>query len=102
PSDVGAVPTDDVDQLFDLGRRSRRAMRALLAELDEQRWDVPQEIQMGPNKRSITPRTMVAQAVTHEIRHFAQLAAFLRMAGFKTGPHDFLLSAVFEASAPRG
>jgi len=39
---------------------------------------------------------MVAQAVTHEIRHFAQLAAFLRMAGFKTGPHDFLVSAVFE------
>jgi len=97
PSDVGAVPTDDVDALFDLGRRSRQAMRALLAELDEKRWDVPQEIQLGSNKRSVTPKTMAAQSVTHEIRHWAQTAAFLRMAGYKTGPHDFLVSPVFEA-----
>ena len=99
PSDVGAVPADDVDSLFDLGRRSRQAMHALLAELDEQRWDVPQEIQLGTNKRSVTPKTMAAQAVTHEIRHWAQLAAFLRIAGFKTGTHDLLVSQVLEPGA---
>ncbi len=95
-TDPSALPADDVDALFAFGRRSRAALRALLVEFPEDRWDVPQEIQIGPNKRSVTPRTMLVQAVTHEIRHWAQMASYLRMAGRKTGTHDFLVSGVFE------
>jgi len=39
---------------------------------------------------------MVVQSVTHEIRHWAQLATLLRLTGRGTGIHDFLLSGVFE------
>jgi len=35
-------------------------------------------------------------AVTHEIRHWAQVATFLRMSGRKPGPRDFLVSPVLE------
>ena len=95
-TDPSALAADDVDVLFALGRRSRAALRTLVVELPEARWDVPQEIQIGPNKRSVTPRTMVVQAVTHELRHWAQMATYLRMAGHKTGAHDFLVSGIFE------
>jgi len=34
--------------------------------------------------------------LTHEIRHWAQIATYLRIEGRKTGIHDFLLSGVYE------
>ncbi len=95
-TDPASLPADDVDALFALGRRSRQAMRTLLAELPPKAWDIPREIQIGSHQRSVTPKTMILQAVTHEIRHWAQIAAFLRMDGRKTGSHDFLVSGVFE------
>jgi uncharacterized damage-inducible protein DinB len=42
---------------------------------------------------------MIVQAVTHEIRHWAQMATLLRTSGRKTGPHDFLVSGVFDSQA---
>jgi uncharacterized damage-inducible protein DinB len=68
----------------------------LLINFPTERWDVAREVQFGPNKRSIMPRTMAVQSVTHEIRHWAQIATLLRMDGRKTGIHDFLISGVFE------
>ena len=95
-TDTSSVPANDVDALFAFGRQSRQNLRQLLDDFPPARWDVPQEIQIGTNRRAVTPKTMVVQAVTHEIRHWAQAATFLRMAGRKTGPHDFLLSGIFE------
>ncbi len=95
-TDTSTVPAGDVDALFALGRQSRQALRVLLTEYPETAWNVPREIQIGTHTRSVTPRTMVVQAVTHEIRHWAQIAALLRMDGRKSGFHDFLASGVFE------
>ena len=53
-------------------------------------------VQIAGSTRVITPKTMVVQSVTHEIRHWAQLATLLRLAGRRTGTHDFLLSGIFE------
>ena len=39
---------------------------------------------------------MVLEAVTHEIRHWAQVATFLRMSGRRPSPRDFLLSPVVD------
>jgi len=97
--DPSTVAADDVEALFAFGRQSRAALRALLAELPDERWDVPQEIQIGSHKRAVTPKTMIVQAVTHEIRHWAQMATLLRTSGRKTGPHDFLVSGVFDSQA---
>ena len=95
-TDTSTVPANDVDRLFDFGRQSRQRLRQLVDSFPAERWDVPQEYQLGPNKRLITPKTMLVQSVTHEIRHWAQLATLLRLTGRRTGVHDFLLSGVLE------
>jgi len=98
-TDSGAVPADDVEALFAFGHRSRASLRALLAELPAARWDQGQEIQLGKQTRTVTPRKMIVQAVTHEIRHWAQIATLLRIDGRKSGAHDFLVSPVLDPPA---
>jgi uncharacterized damage-inducible protein DinB len=95
-TDTSAVPANDADALFTFGRATRQRLRDLMRDFPTDRWDRGIEIQMGTNKRIVTPKTMVVQSVTHEIRHWAQIAAFLRVAGRKTGSHDFLVSGIFE------
>ena len=95
-SDTSVIPANDVDALFDFGRRSRANLLRLLREFPSERWEKPLEMQIGPSKRVVLPTTMVVQSLTHEIRHWAQLATLLRIAGRKTGPHDFLVSGIFE------
>lgn len=99
-TDGADVATDNVEALFDFGRQSRQNMRYLLLKFPEEALDKPQEIQLGASKRMVTPRTMIVQAVTHEIRHWAQIATLLRINGRKTGPHDFLVSGIFERNVP--
>ncbi len=98
-TDAAPVPADEVEVLFAFGRKSRAALRALVASFPAERWDVPQQVQIGPRARQITPRKMVLQAVTHEIRHWAQAATLLRMSGRKPGTRDVLASPVFEPPA---
>jgi uncharacterized damage-inducible protein DinB len=95
-SDGSTVSADSIESLFTLGRQTRARMRQLLRDFPEDKWDTPRELTFGPHTRTITPRTMAVQAVTHEIRHWAQIASYLRMEGRRTGPHDFLISGVFE------
>jgi len=95
-TDSAGVPANDIEALFAFGRETRESLRALLATFPSERWDVSQVIQIGPHTRSVTPRKMVVQAVTHEIRHWAQVAVFERMSGRKPGPRDFLVSPVFD------
>ena len=95
-TDTSVVPADDVDRLFDFGRQTRQRLRRLVDSLPAETWELPREVEIASQKRRITPKTMLVQSVTHEIRHWAQLATLLRLAGHRTGVHDFLLSGVFE------
>lgn len=95
-TDTSAVPADDVDRLFDFGRQTRQRLRGLVDSFPAERWELPREVEIASHRRRITPKTMLVQSVTHEIRHWAQLATLLRLAGRRTGVHDFLLSGVFE------
>ena len=55
------------------------------------------EMQFSPtNIRIVTPRKMILQTLTHELRHWAQVAAFLRQAGYKPGSHDLIGSPLFD------
>jgi len=98
-SDTSTIPTDEVEALFAFGETSRRALRHLLATFPATEWDASREMQFGKNTRMITPRKMIAQSITHELRHWAQVATFLRLAGFKPGPHDLLASPLFDLPA---
>jgi uncharacterized damage-inducible protein DinB len=98
-TDTSVIPSNDVDALFAFGRQSRESLRRLLRDFPVERWDIPREVQIGPYQLAVTPRAMIVQSVTHEIRHWAQIATFLRLEGRKSGAHDFLISGVFERSA---
>jgi uncharacterized damage-inducible protein DinB len=95
-SDTSGVAAKDIDALFDFGRQSRRNMRALLRDFPAEGWDRPRDVQFGQNKRTLTPRTLLVQSLTHEIRHWAHIAMLVRIEGRKPGMHDFLVSGVFE------
>lgn len=95
-TDTSTVPADNIDRLFEFGRQTRQHLRGLVDSFPTEQWDQPREVKIGPYARVITPRTMLVQSVTHEIRHWAQLATLLRLVGRPTGTHDFLLSGVFE------
>jgi uncharacterized damage-inducible protein DinB len=91
-TDTSTIPVDDVQALFAFGQRSRQAMRELLATFPEAEWDAPREMKFGSNAWMVSSRKMVIQALTHEIRHWAQMATLLRLAGFKPGPRDYIAS----------
>jgi uncharacterized damage-inducible protein DinB len=98
-TDTSSIPADDVEALFTFGSESRRALRELLASFPDVEWDAPREMSFGTHTRIVTSRKMILQAVTHELRHWAQIAAFLRQAGYKPGFHDLIVSPLFDSNA---
>ena len=94
-SDTSAIPADDVEALFDFGAMSRRSMRELLMTFPVSEWNAPREMAFGSNKWMVNSRKMILQAVTHEIRHWAQIATFLRQAGYSVGMRDLIASPLF-------
>ena len=100
-TDTSTIPADDVEALFAFGNESRRALRTLLASFPDAEWDALREMSFGTHTRLVTCRKMVVQAVTHELRHWAQIAAFLRQAGYKPGFHDVIASPLFDSDSVR-
>ena len=95
-TDTSAISADDVETLFAFGIESRHALRELLASFPDAEWDAPREMSFGTHTRTVTSRKMILQAITHELRHWAHVAAFLRQAGYKPGFHDLIASPLFE------
>jgi len=95
-TDTSAISADDVEALFNFGDESRRALRELLAAFPDEEWDASREMSFGTYTRLVSCRKMILQAITHEFRHWAQIAAFLRQAGYKPGFHDVIASPLFD------
>ena len=88
--DTSAIPADDVEALFAFGQESRRDLRELVTSFPATEWNAPRQFSFDNQTRTVTSRTMILQAVTHELRHWAQVATFLRQAGYDTGCHDLI------------
>jgi uncharacterized damage-inducible protein DinB len=95
-TDPSTISGNDVDALFAFGVKSRRALRELLVSFPDAEWEASRKMSIGTHSRTVTPRKMVLQAITHELRHWAQVAAFLRQAGYKPGFHDLIASPLFD------
>jgi uncharacterized damage-inducible protein DinB len=95
-TDTSGIAADEVETLFAFGIESRRALRELLASFPDSEWDATREMSFGTHTRTVTCRKMILQAITHELRHWAHVAAFLRQAGHEPGFHDLILSPLFE------
>ena len=89
-TDTASVPNDNIEALFQFGRESRKGLSEFVEAFPADKWDVPQEQNLVVAVIVVTPRKSVTHVLLHEIRHWAQIGALLRMAGHKGDFHDFL------------
>ena len=93
-TDPESVSTDDIGALFAFGERARAQVRSYLAATPPLGWDAPVEMSILGKVVRMSPRKTLLHAVTHEVRHWAQIATMLRFAGHRGPPLDFLFSPV--------
>jgi uncharacterized damage-inducible protein DinB len=90
------LPTATVDELFAAAERSANKLRQFMKSADEAEW---KKIMTFPTRSagtlSASKRKIFAHALLHGMRHWAQLATFLRQKGHKQPwPHDLIFSDV--------
>ena len=79
--------------LFDYGSSVRRELEQLVADLDSDLADELRPLEMRGRLWPTTPRKLLFHVLIHEIRHWAQIALAVRMAGFEPpGDHDLFFS----------
>jgi uncharacterized damage-inducible protein DinB len=85
------VPHYTVDELFAIHRAARERMARYVAGATAEEWDEVltfETLLYGPLHGS--RRKIVAHALLHGVRHWAQVATALRQAGHEQWPHDLL------------
>jgi uncharacterized damage-inducible protein DinB len=80
--------------LFDYGASVRRELEQFVADLDDDVAEQPRQVQVASGgEYTLTPRKLLFHIVLHEIRHWAQIALAVRLAGFEPpGQHDLFYS----------
>jgi uncharacterized damage-inducible protein DinB len=80
--------------LFDYGASVRRELEQYVADLDGDVADDVRTFEIRDRKWPLTPRKLLFHVLVHEIRHWAQIALAVRLAGFEPpGDHDLIFSA---------
>jgi uncharacterized damage-inducible protein DinB len=81
------IPTGPLNALFDLHEKASQIWRSLLDNPNED-WDDTLTMNydwLPPQARTATRRKLMAHALFHSQRHWAQLATVVRAAGFPSG-----------------
>jgi uncharacterized damage-inducible protein DinB len=94
--DFDSIPAGSVNELFAVSEEAIGKYRQFLSIAKPEDWE--DKVDLGPRLNfHPSKRKLVSQALTHSMRHWAQLATFLRQQGFKQDwVHDFLLSEAME------
>jgi uncharacterized damage-inducible protein DinB len=93
-TDTTVVAVDDPGALFLLGAVGRASFRGVMETLPVAQWSMPLEFSLFNTIVRATPRKIVMHVLTHEIRHWAQVATLLRLEGWTTDRQDLLFSPV--------
>jgi uncharacterized damage-inducible protein DinB len=93
-TDTNLIPNDSVEGLFRFGQRSRKDLRDFVETRPAEDWEDSREFEIMGKIVSVTPRKFIVHILTHEIRHWAQVATMLRLNGLTGGFPDFLFSPV--------
>ena len=92
PTESG-VPVNDIEELFAYGDRAREAVRNYLPTLAESDLNKQRDVTVASGTYQISPRKLLFHMALHEVRHWAQIAVAVRMAGFTPpGDHDLFYS----------
>jgi uncharacterized damage-inducible protein DinB len=79
--------------LFDYGASVRRELEQYVHDLDEDEADQPRLFEVREQQWPMTPRKLLFHILLHELRHWAQIALSVRLAGFEPpGDHDLFYS----------
>ena len=94
-ADPNQLQAITVEEMFAVGVKAASMYRGFFARATPEQWSEKLELSRIGMKAS--RRKMVAHALTHSMRHWAQVATFLRQQGLKQDwRHDFLLSHAME------
>ncbi len=79
--------------LFDYGASVRRELEQFVADLDDEDADQVRPFELRGEQYPLSPRKLLFHILLHEVRHWAQLALAVRVAGLEPpGEHDLLYS----------
>ena len=97
-TEYDAFTGKSADELFTLGHKSLEDLRSFAVAANDPDWD---GILTFPTRSAGTltasRRKIFIHALIHSIRHWAQLATYLRQKGYKQDwQHDFLMSNVMK------
>ena len=94
-SDLTTVRADDVEKLFSKGEETRQRMKQLLRTMPSDQWDVQRQFTILQYQITATPKKIIAHALMHEVRHWAQLGTICRMSGRAVDADDLLASPLW-------
>jgi uncharacterized damage-inducible protein DinB len=94
--DTTGIPDNDLDASFEFGDRVRANLRRFVTTADDRRLSEPITFQLrGGPPITVLRRKLAAHILLHEIRHFAQIAYAVRVAGLEPpGEHDYFFAPV--------
>lgn len=94
PTASGVAP-GDIDALWRYAEDGRRAVHAFVPSLTEADLNTPRDVVVATGTHPMSPRKLLLHMALHEVRHWAQIAAAVRAAGFAPpGDHDLFYSKV--------
>ncbi len=92
-SDRTGLTATNVPPLFDYGASVRRELEQYIADLDDDLAEEVRTFEVREQQWAMTPRKLLFHVLLHEIRHWAQIALSVRLAGFEPpGDHDLFYS----------
>ena len=79
--------------LFDYGASVRRELEQFVGDIDDDAAEQLRQVQLASGEYTMTARKLLFHILLHEIRHWAQIALAVRLAGHEPpGQHDLLFS----------
>jgi uncharacterized damage-inducible protein DinB len=92
PTASGITP-GDIDALYAYAARGRDGVINYLPTLSEKDANTPRDVVVATGTYPLSPRKLLFHMALHEVRHWAQIAAAVRAAGFAPpGDHDLFYS----------
>ncbi len=89
PADQTGLTGNNAQPLFDYGASVRRELEQYVADLDDDVADQARTFVVREQPWQMSSRKLLFHVLLHEIRHWAQIALAVRLAGFEPpGDHD--------------
>ncbi|MEO6213320.1 MAG: DinB family protein [Vicinamibacterales bacterium] len=93
PASSTGLTGNNAQPLFDYGASVRRELEQYVRDLDEDVANQVRTLDVRDQQWPMTPRKLLFHILLHEIRHWAQIALAVRLAGIDPpGDHDLFFS----------